>query len=133
SRSKSEMGSESLSALVNDTIRPDSIEAPLALIAVTQPVTIGGYFKFMDGLVQQYDTLVPYALNEHLLVRANPWLIDTLENTDYYRQMARGNFVFDQRKMTVLHPGDTLRLPGPKTAAAISSSISNTRLDINIP
>lgn len=110
-----------------------AMEPPLALIPVTQTVTIGAYFKFMDALVQQYDTLAPYDLSEHLLVRANPWIIDTLENTDYYRQMARGNFVFDQRKMAVLHPGDTLRLPGPQTAATLLAGMHNTRLDINIP
>lgn len=133
SRSGGEEGAATLVDAQAASLPADTIERPLALIAVTQPVTIGGYFKFMDKLIEQYDTLVPYDLSEHLLVRANPWLIDTLEETDYYRQMARGNFVFDQRKMVVLHPGDTLRVPGPKTAAAIWSSINNTRLDINIP
>lgn len=111
----------------------DTPEPPLALIPVTQTVTIQGYFRYMEGLVRQYDTLAPYDLSEHLLVRANPWLIDTLENTDYYRQMARGNFVLDQRKMAVLHPGDTLRLPGPKMAESLLARMSHTRLDINIP
>lgn len=114
-------------------IRTDTVEPPLAVIPVMQPVTVGGYFSYLEALVRQYDTLAPYDLSEHLLVRANPWLIDTLENTDYYRQKARGNFVFDQRKMIVLHPGDTLRLPGPQTAAALIASMNNTRLDVNIP
>lgn len=108
-------------------------ESPLFVIPVAQPVVVAGYFQFMDDLVQQYDSLVPYPLSEHLIVRANPWLLDTLENTDYYRQMERGNFVADQRKMVVLHPGDTLSLPGPKTAETLLSKIQNTRLDINIP
>jgi L,D-transpeptidase ErfK/SrfK len=108
-------------------------EPPLALIPVAQPVSIGQFFHFVDDVVEQYDTLTPYDLTEHLLVRANSWIIDTLENTDYYRQMARGNFVFNQRVMTVLRPGDTLRLPGQKTAAALLSKMKNTRLDVNIP
>lgn len=118
---------------LSGTGKADTLEPPLALIPVEQPVTIGGYFKFMDDLIRQYDTIAPYDLNEHLLVRANPWLIDTLENTDYYRQMARGNFVYDQKKMIVLRPGDTLRVPGLKTAAALLSGMNNTRIDINIP
>lgn len=129
-------GSEGVGTFSNASagaVKTDTVESPLALIPVTEPVTIRGYFKFMDDLVKQYDTLAPYDLNEYLLVRANPWIIDTLENTDYYRQMARGNFVFDQRKMVVLKPGDTLRLPGPQTAAALSAKMNNTRLDINIP
>ncbi len=116
---------------LRDTLPP--AEPPLALIAVTRPVTISTYFQYLDGLVRQYDSLAPYPLSEYLLVRANPWLIDTLENTDYYRQMARGVFVYDQRRMTVLKPGDTLRLPGPQTAAALLDRIANTRLDVNIP
>lgn len=108
-------------------------EPPLAAIPVTKTVVIGDYFDFLDALVSQYDTLVPYALSEHLLVRANPWIIDTLENTDYYRQMALGNFVYDQKKMAVLHPGDTLFMPGPQTAAALLAKMADTRLDINIP
>lgn len=112
---------------------PDTSEPALLLIPVREPVTIEGYFKFMDALVRQYDTLAPYHLSEHLLARANPWLIDSLENTDYYRQMECGNFVFDQHKMVVLHPGDTLRLPGPRTAAALLARMQNTRLDINVP
>lgn len=108
-------------------------EAPFAEVLVTQPVSVSAYFEFMDHLVARYDSLTPYPLSEHLIARANPWLIDSLAETDYYRQIARGNFVYDQRKMTVLHPGTTLRLPGPQTAAALLETMKNTWLDINIP
>jgi len=108
-------------------------EPPLAIIQVIEPIPIGRFFKFMDILVKQYDTIAPYELSEYLIVRANPWIIDTLENTDYYRQMERGNFVFEQQKMIVLKAGDTLRLPGPQTAAAMLAKMKNTWLDINIP
>jgi len=133
-RSGKNAGEKSVSSVA--IIPADSVpsgELPLFVIPVTQPVAIAGYFQFMDDLVQQYDSLVPYPLSEHLIVRANPWLLDTLENTDYYRQMERGNFVPDQRKMVVLQPGDTLLLPSPKTAETLISKIQNTRLDINIP
>lgn len=115
---------------------PDNMpvpEPPAVLIVVNQPVSIRNYFKFMDGLVRQYAGSVPYPLNEHMVVRANPWLIDSLACTDYYLQLERGNFVYDQRQMVVLKAGDTLRLPGPVTAATLAEQIKNTRLDINIP
>lgn len=115
------------------TVAPLQQDAPLFRIPITQNITIGEYFRHMDRLVRQYDTLVPYELTEHLLVRANPWLIDTLENTDYYRQMAQGHFVEDQRQMVVLKPGDTLQLPGPKTAADLEAKMSATSLDVNLP
>lgn len=117
--------------LLADTLPAD--EPPLFVVPVSRQVTVGQFFKYVDSLVGQYDTLTPYQLTEHLLVRANPWIIDTLENTDYYRQTERGNFVFDQRKMTVLRPGDTLRLPGEKTAAALLANMASARLEINIP
>lgn len=111
----------------------DTVEPPLLAIPVTKAVNIGAYFKFVDAIVQQYDSLVPYPLTEHLLVRANAWLIDTLENTDYYHLMERDSFVYDQRQMLALRPGDTLYLPGEKTAATLLNRMQATYLDINIP
>ncbi|MBL7784024.1 MAG: L,D-transpeptidase [Saprospiraceae bacterium] len=108
-------------------------EKPILGIPVTRQVAIEHYFQYMDDLVRAYDTLVPYELSEQFLVRANPWLIDRLENTDYYRQIALGNFVVDQRKMTILQAGDTLFLPGPKAASILQTDIQATYLDINLP
>jgi len=108
-------------------------EPPLAKIPVTQEIAVGRFFQFLDKIVQQYDSLDSYPLSENLLLRANPWILDTLVNTDYYYQMSLGNFVYDQKKMRVLKPGDTLLIPGPKTAALLLEKMENTRLDINIP
>jgi len=108
-------------------------EPPLAKIPIHQDIAVGSFFQFLDKMVQQYDSLDSYALSENLLIRANPWIMDTLVNTDYYYQMSLGNFVFDQKKMIVLKPGDTLLIPGPKTAAALLQKMEKTWLDINIP
>lgn len=108
-------------------------ELTQAKIPVSQAVTIGGFFKFLDEIVRQNDTLATHKLTENLLLRANAWILDTLVRSDYYFQMSHGNFVYDQRKMVVLKPGDTLQIPGPKTAAALLKKMSETRLDINIP
>lgn len=108
-------------------------EPPLARIPVLDMVSVTHYFQYMEALVRQYDTLGDYPLSENLLLRANPWILDTLVNTDYYIQMARGNFVFDQPRMPVLKPGDTILIPGPKTAAVLLDKMSKTWLDLNIP
>ena len=118
-------------AVYADTI-PVS-EPPFAVVPVPRDIRIASYFAFMDSLVAKYDTLTPYPLSEHLIVRANSWIIDTLENTDYYRRIALGRFVFDQRAEVVLKAGDTLLLPGPQTAAGLLAMMNATRLDINIP
>ena len=108
-------------------------EPPHAKIPVRREIAVSGFFQFVDEIVSQNDTLADYKLTENLLLRANPWILDTLVHTDYYFQMSRGNFVYDQPNLVVLRPSDTLLIPGPKTAAALLEKMANTRLDINIP
>lgn len=113
----------------------DSIKNVVAgrWIRITQDINIDQYFNYMDSLVNAIDSLVPYPLSEHLLVRANPWVIDSLANTDYYRMMARDSFVYDQRKLFVLRLSDSIMIPDSVTASTILNSFKKTHLDINIP
>lgn len=108
-------------------------EPPHAKIPIYEAITVANFFKTLDEIVRQNDTLIGYTLTENLLLRANPWVLDTLVNTDYYIQMSRGNFVYEQQKMVILKPGDTLLIPGPKTAAILLTRMANTWLDLNIP
>jgi L,D-transpeptidase catalytic domain len=116
-----------------DAPKLPAVEPPFALIKVNKTVTISDFFGFIDEIVLQNDTMSAYKLTENLLLRANPWLLDTLVHTDYYYQMQRGNFVYDQRTMIILKVGDTLRVPGPKTAAILLEKMAKTRLEVNIP
>lgn len=100
---------------------------------VTKDVTVRHYFKFMDSVVNKYDSLVPYALSEHVLVHANPWILDTLANTDYYRQMALDSFVYDQSKMIVLKAHDSLLIPNDTEGKGIMRDLAHTWIDVNIP
>ena len=102
-------------------------------IAVNDTIRVEDYFPFMDSVIASLDTMVDYSLNEHLLVHANPWIMDTLVNTDYYYQMQRGNFVYDQRKLTVLRPNDMLYIPNSNEAASLQDQLDATFLDVNIP
>ncbi len=101
--------------------------------SVEKNVRIGDYFAFMDSLVAHYDTLVSYKLSEHILVRANPWIIDTLANTDYYRMMARDSFVYDQKEMIVLKTFESLIVPDSLEASKILEDMENIWIDVNIP
>jgi L,D-transpeptidase ErfK/SrfK len=107
-------------------------EPPYALIPVVKDVVVADFFDFIDTLIRRNDTLA-YKLSENLLLRANPWILDTLVSTDYYYQQSRGNFVYDQRTMVVLKAGDTLLVPGPKTGAALVEKMVKSSIDINIP
>jgi L,D-transpeptidase ErfK/SrfK len=87
----------------------------------------------MDSVTVAYDSLVSYPLTEHLLVHANPWIIDTLANTDYYRMIQRDSFVYDQGDCVVLREGDSLKIPDSGSASDILKKFQNTYIDINIP
>ncbi len=102
-------------------------------IKITKNIVVGDYFQYVDSLVQHYDSILPYPLSEHLLVRNNLWIIDTLANTDYYRRMERDSFVYDQRQQIVLPKGSTLRLPDSLNACRMLEEFTNTEIDINIP
>lgn len=91
------------------------------------------YFHTIDSIVALYDSIYPWNLTEHVLVRANAWLIDTLANTDYYTQKARGVFIDDQKEMVILPAGTTLEIPDSLAADSIAKRFDNTVIDVNIP
>ncbi|MCJ7468630.1 MAG: L,D-transpeptidase [Maribacter sp.] len=102
-------------------------------IQVSETIRIRDYFKFIDSLVVAYDSLTEYPLSEHLLIRANPWIIDVLENTDYYRMMQRDSFVYDQKQMVVLRPMDSLLMPDKTSADTLLQAFAKTYIDVNLP
>lgn len=124
---------EPLAATAAQDSLPPPTPPPFDTVVLTYDVTIGCLFDFLDTLVRRYDTLAPYPVSEHLLVRANPWLIDSLENTDYYRLKERGIFNFDNRLLVVMRAGDTLFIPNEADARALQAQMDSTVLDINIP
>tara|TARA_R110002073_G_scaffold13377_5_gene57177 strand:+ start:897 stop:1805 length:909 start_codon:yes stop_codon:yes gene_type:complete len=115
---------------LNQFYHHDSI---VNVVLINKGITIENYFQFIDSLVKKYDSFTPYKLTEHLIVRTNSWIIDTLKNTDYYRMMARDSFVYNQKKMIVLPKGATLIIPDSILAEKIQNSFNNTLIDVNIP
>ncbi len=102
-------------------------------IKVPRDIYMRDYFQFMDSLVCRYDSLTSYPLSEHLLVRANPWVIDVLTQTDYYTRMAQDSFVYDQKQMIILPSETHLIVPDLKKAQELYKVFSNTTIDVNIP
>ncbi len=102
-------------------------------IEVNNNITIEKYFQYLDSIVKKYDSLTPYLLTEHLLVRHNSWIIDTLQNTDYYRLKARDLFVYNQKKMIVIPKGAFIVIPDSIVASRILRRLKKTIIDINIP
>lgn len=108
-------------------------DIPTDIVVVPYDVPMNCYFLYIDSLVVKYDTLTDYPLSEHLIVRANPWIIDTLANTDYYRMIDRDSFVYDQRDLIILRSGDTILIPNAGQANAILEHQKQIVLDLNIP
>ena len=102
-------------------------------IIIKKNIRIETYFEYLDSIVKAYEVLTPYTLTEHLIVRANPWIIDTLQNTDYYRMKAKDSFVYNQKKMIALPKGNRLLIPDLVEASRLVQKFKNTRIDINIP
>ena len=100
---------------------------------ITRDISLRHYFEYLDTLVQHYDSLLPYSIDEHLIVRANPWLIDTLENTDYYRLMERGIFEYDPQSLLALRRGQTLLIPDTTLINHLTAQLEATTIDVNIP
>lgn len=112
---------------------PLEIQLSSKYIRPVDTVRVRDYFNYIDSLVVAYDSLTNYPLSEHLLVRSNPWIIDTLANTDYYRMMERDSFVYDQKRLIVLRPTDSILIPDSLQAARMIDKIKKTRIDVNIP
>lgn len=112
-----------------------SSDEPLndSIIVVPRDITVRQYFQYLDSTVAQHNCAHDDKITEYTLVLANPWIIDTLVNTDYYTQMQRGNFVYDQRDMVVLQKGDTMVIPNKQQNAVIQARLENTVIEVNIP
>lgn len=103
------------------------------MIVVDSPILVKHYYAFMDSLLAAYAPRVPYHLTEYTIAHTNPWIIDTLVSFDYYMRQAKGEFVNDQKEMTVLHKGDVLLIPKAPQADSINSMLDSTVIDLNIP
>lgn len=121
-----------LSQLPPTVTQNDSVP-DLLFFVVPENIPVKSYFRFLQKVVAEYQPLVPYPLNEHLLVRANPWIIDTLQQTDYYRRKALGDTIWVQTEECILHRGDTLFFPDSMAAVALQDRINHTSIDVNIP
>jgi L,D-transpeptidase ErfK/SrfK len=121
-------------ANITPTGNKSFFNSSLPLIVETRHnIIVEKYFQFMDSIVKKYDSITPYNLTEHLLVRANSWILDTLQNTDYYRMKARDSFIYNQRKLIVLPKGAFLKIPDSISAVKFVNSFKRTAIDVNIP
>ncbi|MBX2871021.1 MAG: L,D-transpeptidase [Saprospiraceae bacterium] len=111
----------------------DTTEAALLYEVIGHPISLGQYFQFLDSVINKYDTLLNYKMDEHILIQTNDWVIDRLQNTDYYRSTAQGEFVYDNRLLPILNFGDTLFIPDSLMTLQLCDDRDQTVIDVNIP
>ena len=102
-------------------------------IEIENDINVKGYFDFLDKELCRLDSTLDYQINEHILINANPWIIDNLINTDYYIRKDKGEFVYNQSQMIILNKGDSIVVPNAVWASIIKKEFENTLIDINIP
>ena len=100
---------------------------------VKEDVKVRTYFEYMNKLLISEGWRVKYPLSEHLIVWANPWIIDTLENTDYYRLKEKGIFSYDQKEIVVLKKGTKLIIPDSLMADSLTKMLNSITIDLNVP
>lgn len=100
---------------------------------VPRDIRVNHYFKFIDSVVAGVQNVVPYPVSEHIIVRANPWIIKRLASFDYYENMKAGRFIYDQDTLVALPAGSGILIPDMAHAAAIADTLAHTLIDVNIP
>ncbi|MDH3649058.1 MAG: L,D-transpeptidase [Saprospiraceae bacterium] len=100
---------------------------------LNQSITIREYFDYLDQVIDSFNVFLPFDLTEHILVHANPWILDRLVATDYYKRAEVGDFLYDQRKAVVLKKGDRIAIPDVDLAAEIIKKLNSLSIEINIP
>lgn len=103
------------------------------IVYISSDIRIKEYFTFMDSLSTLYSSLLSEDISEHIIVHANPWLIDSLVSTDYYYQKSLGNTMYSQRDHVILRNGDTLIIPEGNAISDLKIQLDETRIDVNIP
>ena len=105
----------------------------LKSISITENVLIKNYFNYLDSIVTSINETENYSVTEHLLVRYNPWILDTLAATDYYKMIEKDSFVYNQKEMIALKKGTKLLIPDSLAVDSLLIVFNTTFLDINIP
>lgn len=110
--------------ILKDSLKP---------VLVSKNIKIKEYFQFVDSIVNSFNQTQNYTLTEHILIRNNLWIIDSLVATDYYKMIEKDSFVYDQKEMIILKKGCEINVPDSVAVDSIFKLFNRTVLDINIP
>lgn len=96
-------------------------------------VKVKDYFNVMDSVVEKYNSILTHPVSEHLIIRNNPWVIDSLAATDYYRLKEMGIINLNPKELPIFKPGQYLVIPDSAAVDSLNRLFEQTYLDLNIP
>jgi hypothetical protein len=102
-------------------------------IETSQNVWVKNYFSWTNNFLDSINQGRNYRINEYVLVMANPFIKDSLRNSDYYVLKDKGKIQYDPKASLVLSKGTMLYIPDSLETWQFEKDIQNTRLDLNIP
>ncbi len=124
---------DDLSKTPLENIENVSVKHNKIVVEVERDIRMKDYFEFMEKLVATLNSALPYELTEHLLVHANPWIIDRLAHTDYYYTKAQNQFIYDPSQIVIFGKGERIRIPAHRETQQLIRDQKNTYIDVNIP
>lgn len=111
----------------------DTLPVIKQTVFISRDVQVKDYFQYLDSLINNFNLEHTYTVSEHVLVRHNPWIIDTLANTDYYRRMEKDSFVYNQKDEIILNKGSQIIIPDSLETQNLLDTFKSTWIDVNIP
>ena len=102
-------------------------------IAVKEDIATKDYYRWVNRTVDSINAIWQLQLDEYVLVHANPWIIDSLRNTDYYYLKDQGIISKDPNIIRIIPKGVLLWVPDSLSIARIREDLDHTWLDLNVP
>lgn len=118
-----------LAGSINETINSNNQSQS---IIIQQFIPFYKTFVSLDSIASSHLPSNLPVPGDLILVQTNPWILDTLQKTDYRLAMASGRFIEDLDQEVILPRGATLNIPDSLTAHEIAASLLATRVDIHL-
>jgi hypothetical protein len=111
----------------------DIVISKTEYVMIEKEIKVGDYHTWIASLLATIQENRQYPIDEYTLIHANPQIIESLRNTDYYWLKEKGIISDDPQKITLLSAGDSIIIPDSAMSATIQNQLNCTYLDINIP
>lgn len=103
-------------------------------IEIQRVILFNRFFTLIDSLANSASLPSDLQVSGDLIiVKANPWILDSLRQTDYRDAALRGKYIDDLNLEPIIPAGAVLRIPDSLEASLLAAELLSTRLVMNIP